>query len=323
MIERGKILVIGAGGQLGRELVRTLAAVYGENSIVASDINGEAKEHFTYCHFEPLNVFATERMDQVIKKHGVKQIYHLAAILSAHGEVDPYATWQINLDGLLLVLEAARRLEVEKVFWPSSIAVFGRHSLLQNTPQDSVRDAETVYGIAKSAGELWCQYYHQRYGLDIRSLRYPGLIGHRSMPGGGTTDYTVEIFQHVFRRKKYVCYLGPDTRLPMMYMPDAIKAALDLMRAPERKITVRTSYNVTAMSFTPEELYQSIKRFYPGFRMEYRPDVRQEIADSWPRSIDDSQAREDWGHSPKYDLDFMTEDILNNLEQRSKKSLTI
>lgn len=314
-MERDRILVIGAGGQLGQELVRTLIAVYGEDVVVASDIKEEVRRHFTNCHFEPLNVFATDRMQLIIKNYNIKHIYHLAAILSADGEVDPLATWQVNVDGLLMVLEIARKLKVEQIFWPSSIAVFGRQSLLEHTPQYSVRDANTVYGISKSAGELWCQYYHQKYGMDIRSIRYPGLIGHRSLPSGGTTDYAVDIYHHAVKNKSFACYLEADTRLPMLYMPDAVKAALDLMRAPENKIKVRTGYNIQGMSFTPLEVYESILRFYPNFKVRFRPDFRQKIAADWPRKVDDTAARNDWGWNPEYDLDFMTEDILNHLEK--------
>lgn len=321
MLERERILVTGAGGQLGQELVRTLVALYGEDRVIASDLDALAEKKFPYCRFEAINVFNTEHLVRVIKKNKVVQIYHLAAVLSATGEQAPLDAWLVNVQGLLNILELARTHKLERVFWPSSIAVFGGNSQKKGSPQHSVIQPDTVYGISKAAGELWCRYYHQRYGLDVRSLRFPGLIGHRSRPGGGTTDYAVDIFQHAVRGKRYNCYLKPDTRLPMMYMPDAIKAALDLMRAPERQIAIRTSYNVSSMSFTPEELYHSIKRFHPGFRIEYRPDERQMIADSWPLSIDDSRAREDWGHRPKYDLDFMTEDMLNNLEQGSKVSL--
>ncbi|MEM1337102.1 MAG: NAD-dependent epimerase/dehydratase family protein [Bacteroidota bacterium] len=323
MPERNRILVIGAGGQLGQELVRTLVAVFGEDAVVASDIDPKRGMYLPNCHFEPLNVFATERMASVIRKYQIKQIYHLAAILSADGEVDPHASWQVNLDGLLLVLDTAKRMHVEKVFWPSSIAVFGGNTEKKRTRQHTVIQPNTVYGIAKASGELWCRYYHQRYGLDVRSLRYPGLIGHSCLPSGGTTDYAVDIFHHAVREKDYVCYLDRDTHLPMMYMPDAVSAALKLMQAPQRRISIRTSYNVGAMSFSPEEVYHSIKRFYPNFKVGYRADHRQEIAESWPLSVDDTRARADWGHSPKYDLDYMTEDMLDHLARPPKVSLNI
>ncbi len=323
MGDKQRILVIGAGGQLGQELVRTLVAVFGEDAVVASDINPEKGMYLPNCHFEPLNIFATERMASVIRKYRIKQIYHLAAILSADGEVDPHASWQVNLDGLLLVLDTAKRMHVEKVFWPSSIAVFGGNTEKKDTRQHTVIQPNTAYGIAKAAGELWCRYYHKRYGLDVRSLRYPGLIGHGCLPSGGTTDYAVDIFHHAVREKDYVCYLNRDTHLPMMYMPDAVNAALKLMQAPQRSISIRTSYNVGAMSFSPEEVYHSIKRFYPNFKIGYRPDGRQEIAKSWPLSVDDTIAREDWDWNPKYDLDFMTEDMLDHLARNGKRSVLV
>ena len=313
MKEAERILVIGAGGQLGQELVRTLMAVFGEDRIVASDIDRTKSIHFSQCHFEPLNVFAVEHMETIIQHYNIKHIYHLAAVLSAVGEQDPTATWQVNLDGLLLVLGTALKMKVERVFWPSSIAVFGGHSPLDNTPQYALRDARTVYGIAKVAGELWCQYYSERYGLDVRCLRYPGLIGHRSLPSGGTTDYAVDIYHHAVRGEPYTCYLAPDTRLPMLYMPDAIKAALQLMKAPKKKIKVRSGYNIQGMSVTPAEMERSIQRFYPDFKIEYVPDQRQLIAEGWPRVLDDVMAFNDWSWEPKYDLDFMTEDMLTHL----------
>ena len=323
MLERGKILVIGAGGQLGQELCRTLAAVFGEDAVVASDIDPEKGMYLPNCHFEPLNVFATERMASTIRRYGIKQIYHLAAILSADGEVDPHATWQVNLEGLLLVLDAALRMKVEKVFWPSSIAVYGENSPLEMAPQHGNRDAHTAYGIAKSAGELWCNYYWRKYGLDVRCLRYPGLIGHGCLPSGGTTDYAVDIYHHAVRGRPFTCYLSRNTKLPMCYMPDAVKAAIDLMGAPVDQIRVRTGYNLQGMSFSPEQVAQSVKRFYPDFKMSYRPDHRQDIAKNWPRAVDDSMAREDWGWKLKYNLDFMTEDMLDHLARNGKRNVLV
>ncbi|MGB5819303.1 MAG: NAD-dependent epimerase/dehydratase family protein [Saonia sp.] len=316
-----RILVTGAGGQLGRELIRTFVAIYGEDAIIASDIDVVKANYFTQCHFEPLNIFDTNNLHYIIRAYKVTQIYHLAAILSAAGEQDHHNAWQVNVQGLINVLEAAKEYKIKRMFWPSSIAVFGRNSPKRNTPQYSVTDPITGYGIAKVAGELWCQYYYEKLGLDVRSLRYPGLIGHRSLPGGGTTDYAVDIYHHAVQGKKYTCYLKPDTRLPMLYMPDAIKAALDLMQVSRKKLSVRTSYNLAGMSFTPAEIYRSIGQFYPNFQIEYKPDFRKEIADTWPESIDDSKARTDWGWKPKYDLDYMTVDMLEYLEQGPKRPL--
>lgn len=322
MLERDKILVTGAGGQFGQELVRTLVAFHGEDRIIASDLDVDAEKKFPYCRFEAINVFNTEHLDRVIEQNHVVQIYHLAAVL-AIGENAPLDAWLVNVQGLLNILELARVHKLDRVFWPSSIAVFGRHSAKRHTPQYTAMDPGTVYGMSKLAGELWCRYYFERYGVDVRSLRFPGLIGHRSLPGGGTTDYAVDIFHHAVRGKQYTCYLKPNTRMPMLYMPDAVKAVLDLMKVKAQKLSVRMAYNLGGMSFTPEELYLSIKRFYPRFKIAYLPDARQEIAESWPKVVDDTMARKDWGWKPKYDLDFMTEDMLNNLEQRPKVSLQV
>lgn len=311
-----RILVTGAAGQLGQELVRALTVVYDEDTVIASDMDPTAKEKFPDCRFEAINVFNTEHLDRIIRDGEVVQIYHLAAILSATGENAPWDSWNVNVNGLFNILELARKHGLERIFWPSTIGVFGKHSPREGTPQYAASNPSTVYGMSKLAGELWCQYYFQRYGMDVRSVRYPGLIGHRSMPGGGTTDYAVDIYHHAVGKRPYTCYLRPDTRLPMMYMPDAIKATLSLMGTSSKKLSVRTSYNLAAMSFTPEEVYKSIAKFHPDFKIEYKPDFRQEIADTWPEDVDDSQARTDWGWKPKYDLDHMTVDMLNRLEQR-------
>ncbi|WP_224489557.1 NAD-dependent epimerase/dehydratase family protein [Robertkochia flava] len=307
-----KILVTGAGGQLGTELTEALAGRYGTSAIIASDINEKAASRFD-CTFEVLNVLDKDKMAALIDKHEVTQVYHLAAILSAAGEKNPLFTWDLNMKSLLNVLELAREKNLNKIYWPSSIAVFGPHTRAVDTPQYCVMDPTTVYGISKLAGERWCEYYNKIYGVDVRSLRYPGLISYKAAPGGGTTDYAVEIYHSALKGETFNCFLKADTHLPMMYMPDAIKATIDLMEAPAESISVRSSYNVGALSFTPEEIYNSIKKFHPDFKIAYSPDFRQNIAASWPDSIDDSVAREDWNWKPEFDLDAMTKDILENL----------
>jgi nucleoside-diphosphate-sugar epimerase len=252
---------------------------------------------------------------QVIRQ-GVTQIYLLAAILSATGEKNPNLAWHLNMQGLLNVLDIAREEKLSKVYWPSSIAVFGPTSPKKDCPQQTIIEPITVYGISKYAGEFWCNYFFHKYGVDVRSLRYPGLISYKSAPGGGTTDYAIEIFYEALENKKYTCFLEKDTYLPMMYMPDAIRATIELMEAPKEKISVRTSYNLAAMSFSPEEIGTEIKQHIPGFHISYAPDYRQDIANSWPQSIDDSVARNDWGWKPEYNLSRMTADMLDNLENK-------
>ena len=249
---------------------------------------------------------------QVIRQN-ITQVYLLAAILSATGEKNPNLAWNLNMQGLLNVLDIAREEKLRKVYWPSSIAVFGPTSPKQNCPQQTIIEPTTVYGISKYAGEFWCNYFFQRFGVDVRSLRYPGLISYKSAPGGGTTDYAIEIFNEALESKKYTSFLNPDTYLPMMYMPDAIRATIELMEAPADKISVRTSYNISAMNFSPEEIATEIKKYIPDFTIAYEPDYRQKIADSWPQSIDDSIARADWGWKPEYDLSKMTRDMVENL----------
>ena len=308
-----KILITGAAGQLGSELTQALGNLFGGDNILATDINEGAREKFPYCHFEVLNVMDSERMLELVKKYEITQIYHLAAILSATGEKNPLFTWKLNMDSLLSVLEIAKNENLDKVYWPSSIAVFGTNTPVDLTPQYTAMDPNTVYGISKLAGELWCSYYNEKFGVDVRSIRYPGLIGYKSLPGGGTTDYAVDIYYKAIEGKTYECFLNEDSYLPMMYMADAIKATIDLMQAPKEQVKLRTSYNVSGMSFSPKEIYQSILKHYPDFKIEYKPDFRQAIADSWPNSIDDSHAREHWGWKPTYDLAKMTEDMLQNL----------
>ncbi|SHO60532.1 NAD-dependent epimerase/dehydratase family protein [Algoriphagus zhangzhouensis] len=312
-----KILVIGAAGQLGSELTKSLSDIYGGDRVIATDLNESARSKFDYCQFEVLDIMDQAKAKELIQKENVKQVYHLAAVLSATGEQKPLFAWNLNMDSLLFVLEMAREFKMEKVYWPSSIAVFGPNTPKINTPQYCVKEPNTVYGISKQAGERWCEYYFQKYGVDVRSLRYPGLIGYKSLPGGGTTDYAVDIYHKVLAGEKFSCFLREDSSLPMMYMPDAIKATLDLMHAPAESVKIRSSYNLAGMSFTPKDIYESILKYHPSFEIEYNPDFRQGIADSWPDSVDDSCARADWGWKPDFGLDEMTKDILENLPNYS------
>jgi nucleoside-diphosphate-sugar epimerase len=311
-MNKQKILVIGAGGQLGTELVQGLWKAYGQENVIATDIN-DPKGVLTRARFEILDVLKQKQLFEFIKKNQITQIYHLAAVLSATGEKNPKFAWHLNMDGLIHVLDAAVEFKVEKVYWPSSIAVFGPTTPRHQTPQHTIMEPTTIYGISKLAGERWCEWYHRNKGVDVRSLRYPGLIGYKSKPGGGTTDYAVDIFFKALTEKRYECFLKPDTYLPMMYMEDAVKATLDLMEAPAEKIKVRSSYNISAMSFCPQELAAEIKKHVPDFEITYNPDYRQAIADSWPASVNDTQARQDWGWQPEYNLARMTEDILHHL----------
>lgn len=307
------ILIIGAAGQLGSELTQELATIYGGDNVIATDINPQALDKFDYCKSIPLDVMDQEAVKKLVKENNVKQIYHLAAVLSATGEKKPLFAWQLNMESLLFILELAKEERLEKIYWPSSIAVFGPNTPKINTPQYCVKEPNTVYGISKQAGERWCEYYFQKYGVDVRSLRYPGLIGYKSLPGGGTTDYAVDIYHKALAGEHFVSFLSEETYLPMMYMPDAIKATIDLMHAPKEDVKIRSSYNLSAMSFSPQEIYQSIKQHYPEFTISYQPDFRQVIADSWPDSIDDSHARKDWGWKHEFGLTEMTEDILKYL----------
>lgn len=309
-----KVLLTGAGGQLGLELAQALAEQFGAENILATDINEKSREKFDYCHFEVLDVTDVEKLERLVESYQITQIYHLAALLSAVGEQRPLFTWDLNMRGLLNVLEVARKKQLQRVYWPSSIAAFGMNTPMNNTPQHTVTDPNTVYGISKVAGELWCQYYFEKFGVDVRSLRYPGLIGYKTLPGGGTTDYAVDIYHKAVKGLPFECFLSENTYLPMMYMPDAVKATLDLMNAPKESIKVRTSYNLGGISFSPKEIYESIKKFYPEFVISYNPDFRQKIADSWPNSIDDTPAKKDWNCSYNYDLDKMTEDMIKHLK---------
>jgi len=308
-----KILVIGASGQIGVELTLALRKIYGNAQVVASDLREENDLLKGTGPYVSLDVMNKEMLHVQVIRQNITQIYLLAAILSATGEKNPGLAWHLNMQSLLNVLDIAREEKLNKVYWPSSIAVFGPTSPKQDCPQQTIIEPITVYGISKYAGEFWCNYYHQRYGVDIRSLRYPGLISYKSAPGGGTTDYAVEIYHEALEEKKYSCFLREDTYLPMMYMPDAIRATIELMEAPANKISVRQSYNISGMSFSPKEITASIQKHIPDFTISYKPDYRQNIADSWPQSIDDSVAEKDWGWKREYDLDAMTADMLNNL----------
>jgi nucleoside-diphosphate-sugar epimerase len=309
-MSKEKILVIGANGQIGSVLTKALRDNFGVGNVIATDIReGSHGDPF----FEKLNVLDASALAQTVDKHHITQIYHLAAILSARGEAAPLKTWDINMSGLFNVLEVAREKQVKRIFFPSSIAVFGTGIPRQMTPQDASLTPTTVYGMSKVAGELWSQYYFNKYGLDVRSVRYPGVIGYQSEPGGGTTDYAVEIFHYAVAGRDYTCFLGQNTCLPMIYMDDAIRATLEIMDAPAEKISIRTSYNLAGTSFTPAELTDAIRRHKPGFQTHYQPDFRQQIADSWPHSIDDSPARRDWGWISQFDLEKMTADMILHL----------
>ena len=309
-----KILVIGACGQIGVELTLELRRIYGVAQVVASDLREENDLLKGTGPYVSLDVMNKEMLHVQIIRQNITQIYLLAAILSATGEKNPNLAWSLNMQSLLNVLDIAKDEQIKKVYWPSSIAVFGPTSPKINCPQQTIIEPITVYGISKYAGEFWCNYYNHRYGLDVRSLRYPGLISYKSEPGGGTTDYAVEIFYDALEEKKYKCFLKEDTYLPMMYMPDAIRATIELMEADARNITIRTSYNISGMSFSPKEITEEIKNHIPGFKTIYKPDYRQMIAESWPRSIDDSVAKKDWGWKPAYDLTKMTAEMLDNMK---------
>ena len=311
-----KILVIGANGQIGTELVNALRNVYGGGQVIASDIHDPVDAIKDAGLFEFVNVLDKENLYNIFQKHQPTQVYLLAAILSAVGEQRPKMAWDLNMTGLIHVLDLAVEFKVAKVFWPSSIAVFGPHSPQFDTPQYCVMDPNTVYGFSKLAGERWCEYYFAKYGLDVRSIRYPGLIGWRANPGGGTTDYAVHIFHEALKTGKYESFLSAETALPMMYMDDAIRATLDLMNAPAENLTIRSAYNLAGISFTPTQLVTEIKKIMPEFEISYaESDPRQAIADSWPKSIDDSYAQKDWGWKLEYDLPAITADMLTNLKK--------
>jgi nucleoside-diphosphate-sugar epimerase len=310
-----KILVIGSSGQIGTELVQNLRDIYGIDQVIASDVKvtKQAKEG----PFEVIDVMNAQGILEIVKRHNINQVYLLAALLSATAEKMPKFGWDLNMQGLFNVLDLAKEKIIEKVYWPSSIAVFGPNTPRENTPQFTIMEPSTVYGISKQAGERWCEYYFKKYNVDVRSLRYPGLIGWKSAPGGGTTDYAVHIFHEALKTGKYECFLSENTTLPMMYMPDAIKATIGIMQADPINVKIRSSYNLAGFSFSPKELTLEIKKHLPDFSISYLPDSRQQIADSWPQSIDAQEASKDWGWKPEYDLTAMTNDMILNL----KKSL--
>ena len=313
-MRKEKILVIGASGQIGVELTLALRNIYGNASVVASDLREENELLKGTGPYVSLDVMNKEMLHVQVIRQNITQIYLLAAILSATGEKNPHLAWNLNMQSLLNVLDIAKEEKLSKVYWPSSIAVFGPTSPKENCPQQTIIEPSTVYGISKYAGEFWCNYYNQRFGVDVRSLRYPGLISYKSEPGGGTTDYAVEIFYKANQEKKYECFLKKDTYLPMMYMPDAIRATIELMEADAEKISIRTSYNISGMSFSPEDISTEIKKHMPEFSISYKPDYRQQIAESWPRSIDDRIAKNDWGWKAAYDLATMSKDMFENLK---------
>jgi len=312
-----EILVTGATGQIGSELTIELRKKYGTNHVVAAGHKKEpGRKLLESGPYESVDVTDRESLQKTVQKHGIDTVYHLAAILSATGEENPQLAWHVNMDGLYNVLEAARDNRMNRVFWPSSIAVFGPEAPRVSTPQNTILIPATMYGITKVAGELLCNYYFTRFGLDVRSVRYPGIISAETLPGGGTTDYAVEIFYEAIKKKRYTCFVREDTVLPMMYMPDCIEASTSLMEADPSRIKCRTSYNVGAISFSAGELAAEIRKYIPEFQCDYKPDFRQKIADSWPMSIDDSVARKEWGWKPTYDLGSMTRDMLEKLKAR-------
>ena len=308
-----KILIVGANGQLGVVLTRALRERYGNDQVIATDIREPLQ-----CsgNFEKLDARNYEQLSDLVGDYGITEIYHLAAILSATGEKNPIGSWELNMQMLLNVLDVSRLHRVKKVFYPSSIAVFGDGVNRLNCQQDSVLKPTTVYGISKAAGENWAQYYFNKYGLDVRSLRYPGVIGHQSMPGGGTTDYAVDIFHKAVTEEPFTCFLNESTQLPMIYMEDAINATIQLMEAPRGDISVRTSYNLAGMTFSPAEIAAEIKKHYPGFDITYAPDFRQEIAASWPEVINDDAARKDWGWQPAFNISSMTADMISHIKEK-------
>lgn len=309
-----KVLVIGAGGQIGSELVIALRKIYGNTSVVAADIKTECPEILADGPYVQMDILNRDAVRNYVIYKEFDEVYLLAALLSATAEKNPDFAWKLNMEGLFTILDLAKEGHIKKIFWPSSIAVFGPTTPRDLTPQYTVMEPTTVYGISKQAGERWCQYYYNKFGVDVRSIRYPGLISHTSMPGGGTTDYAVDIFYHAKKTASYISFLKEDSALPMMYMEDAIRATIELMEAPIENVMIRSSYNLAGISFTPSDLAAAIKFEIPDFKIEYKPDFRQDIADSWPNSIADVDARNDWGWRPRYDLQEMVKTMLANVD---------
>ena len=313
-----RILIIGSSGQIGTELVMELREMYGNDNVIASDIRPSCKDVMESGPFETLDIMDEQLLRDIVKKYKVTQVYLLAALLSATAEQNIELGWKLNMRSHSHVLDLARDGLIKKIFWPSSIAVFGPTTPMENTPQYTVMEPNTVYGITKQSGERWNEYYFNKFGIDVRSIRYPGLIGWRASPGGGTTDYAVDIFHQAIHHAKYESFLSENTGLPMMYMPDAIRATIELMEAPIEQVKIRSSYNLAGVSFTPKQIAAEVSKHIPNFEMTYNPDFRQAIADSWPSSIDDSYAQKDWGWKLKYDLEKMTQDMMINLKKQYK-----
>lgn len=308
------ILVLGASGQIGTELTQKLRKIYGNTNVIASDIKKGSDAFMASGPFEIIDATDKQAILETVTKHKVTQVYLLAAMLSATAEKMPQKAWNLNMNSLLAVLDLAKEKYIKQVYWPSSIAVFGALTPKENTPQQTVMQPSTVYGISKVSGEFWCNYYHEKFGVDVRSLRYPGIISWKTKPGGGTTDYAVDIYFKAIEDKKFECFLSENTRLPMMYMNDAVDATIQLMQAKPEDVKIRTAYNLAAIDFTPKEIAEEIKKHIPEFEISYRPDFRQAIADSWPSTIDDSEARKDWNWTHNFNLKSMTEDIFNSLK---------
>ncbi len=313
-----KILIIGACGQIGTELTHKLREIYGTENVIASDIRKLNNDVVNSGPFEVVNALDFNQIEHIVEEHHIEEIYLMAALLSATAEKNPAFAWDLNMNSLFHVLNLAKAKKIKKIFWPSSIAVFGPITPKEMTPQYTIAEPSTVYGISKQSGERWCEYYNHIFGVDVRSIRYPGLISWTSPPGGGTTDYAVDIFHKALKDGNYTCFLSEDTKMPMMYMEDAIRATVEIMQAPAEKIKIRSSYNLAAMSFTPKEIAAEIKKELPDFTIDYAPDFRQKIADSWPSSIDDSAARTDWGWEHKFDITSMTKVMLDNLSLQSE-----